>query len=292
MKMTIYSKTLGLAALVSLAAVARSSGQGGVTLPLLFGNTIPIVDEWGNNLRGSSTAGTGALVQIYRITSGSVEAPNTDGTPQPNNVPLPGGTAFIGHMVGSHLPDSGLFAISIPVNQPPIGTRLFIRVFNRPTIAESSFYCDSAEFTITSTDTYIIEFPSADVPLDTTDPSGIGFHNSWQKSLGPDPYNTDSDGDGMTDFEEWLAGTNPFDPTSVLRIEEFVPTAAGEQDLVWQSVAGRCYVIEFSDDLLLDADAFEPLHDEPYMAEGPSSTMTMDTVDFGLFRVRLVECPE
>lgn len=292
MKYTAYARFIGVAVLMSFVAVNSASGQGPM-MPMHIGTTISIVDEWNNNLKGSSATGTGALVQIYRITSGSIEAPNTDGTPQPNNVPIPGGTGFIGMNVGSHWPDSGWFTITISSNQPPVNARLFVRAFNRPTMEESSFYGDSAEFVIVSgRDEYHIVIPGANLPLDTHDPSGIGFHNSWQKSLGPDPYNTDSDGDGMTDFEEWLAGTNPFDANSVLRIEQLLLTAGGEKDIVWQSVAGRCYVIEFTDDLLLGSDSFEPLHIDPYLADGLTSVMTMDSVDFGLFRVRLAECPE
>ena len=291
MKMIAARYSFGVGVVVSCLALGAARAQ--LVNPILVGTLVPIVDEYGTNLKGSSATQTGDLVQIYRITSGFIEAPNLDGSPQANNVPIPGGTGFIGQQVASHLPDSGMFTIRISSNQPPAGARLFVRVFNQETIEQSSFYGDSAEFTIGSSQTdYPVLIPSAAIPLDDTDHSGIGLHNSWVKSLGPNPDTTDSDGDGLTNFEEWLAGTNPYDANSVLRIEHFIPTATGEKDIVWQSVAGRCYIIEFADDLMLGTDSFDPLHDVPFMADGPISTMTMDTVDFGLFRVRLADCPE
>jgi hypothetical protein len=50
----------------------------------------------------------------------------------------------------------------------------------------------------------------------------------------------DSDGDGMPDWMEQIAGTNPFDANSVLRITEL---ANGNQLVVWDSVPGVNYQV-------------------------------------------------
>jgi len=50
----------------------------------------------------------------------------------------------------------------------------------------------------------------------------------------------DTDGDGMSDYNEIVAGTNPQDANSILRITEL---ANGHQLVVWDSVAGRNYEV-------------------------------------------------
>ncbi len=55
----------------------------------------------------------------------------------------------------------------------------------------------------------------------------------------------DSDGDTMTNFHEWRAGTHPADATSALRL--LPPTLApGGVEVRWESVAGKFYRIERS----------------------------------------------
>ena len=53
---------------------------------------------------------------------------------------------------------------------------------------------------------------------------------------------TDSDADGMTDWNEWQAGTNPSDPTNCLEITH-VETEDGKTILKWKSVGTNTYEI-------------------------------------------------
>jgi hypothetical protein len=61
----------------------------------------------------------------------------------------------------------------------------------------------------------------------------------------------DSDGDGKSDLDEYLADTNPFDGTDNLRITSFTPDIAlGEADLTWATwSARRVYAVKSSTDL-------------------------------------------
>jgi hypothetical protein len=54
----------------------------------------------------------------------------------------------------------------------------------------------------------------------------------------------DPDGDGFTNYEEYLAGTDPMDPDSDFVVVTVTPLADGTVQLTWPSVPGRVYVVE------------------------------------------------
>ncbi len=64
----------------------------------------------------------------------------------------------------------------------------------------------------------------------------------------PAPLAIDTDGDGFPDAQELLAGTDPFDAASFLRISALEKTAAGLK-VQFDTFAGRTYRIEYTDDL-------------------------------------------
>jgi hypothetical protein len=67
----------------------------------------------------------------------------------------------------------------------------------------------------------------------------------------------DSDGDGMPDWAELIAGTDPHDPNSVLKLSTDVrPSPQGGLIIEWSSVPGRTYSILSTTDL---ARPFTPL---------------------------------
>ncbi len=79
-----------------------------------------------------------------------------------------------------------------------------------------------------------------------------GLPDYWEELYfgGPtkaDPA-ADDDGDGMTNVQEFLAGTNPLDANSVLRIDSILRTPGG-LEIQFPSVSGKTYRIEYSSDL-------------------------------------------
>jgi len=56
---------------------------------------------------------------------------------------------------------------------------------------------------------------------------------------------TDTDGDGLTNLQEFRAGTNPRNPNSIFRISS-VASSAGAINIRFPSVSGKVYRIEYS----------------------------------------------
>jgi len=73
-----------------------------------------------------------------------------------------------------------------------------------------------------------------------------------------DIVDLDSDNDSQPDFNENIAGTNPADATSILRIDIQRSEYGPESHLVFASVPGRTYTIEVR--VNLKTDTWSPLH--------------------------------
>ncbi len=83
------------------------------------------------------------------------------------------------------------------------------------------------------------------VPEDYID--GISY---WMESRGHAEYSAsdDWDGDGRTNYEEYVAGTNPFDPTDYLRVTAFSATPSVHV-LKFEFVGGHLYALKSAESL-------------------------------------------
>jgi hypothetical protein len=77
---------------------------------------------------------------------------------------------------------------------------------------------------------------------------GDGIPNGWKQQYGLDPFDhgvagTDPDHDGMSNLQEYLAGTNPTNAASCFKITS-VTTTNGNVRVSWSAVGGRSYVLQ------------------------------------------------
>ncbi len=87
-----------------------------------------------------------------------------------------------------------------------------------------------------------------------TDSDSDGMPDTWETANGLGRFdatgvngaNGDLDGDGFSNLDEFLAGTQPDDPTSLLRITHI---AGGGSEITWASIPGRNYQVFTTTDI-------------------------------------------
>jgi hypothetical protein len=96
----------------------------------------------------------------------------------------------------------------------------------------------------------------------------------------------DADGDGLTNIEEFLTGTNPTDGASVLEIQiTLTPPTGTNVVLSWPAQSGKNYRVQFSDDLV--SGTWQNLT-TPVQVSGVLGWVTVSRTNQGrVFRVRL-----
>ncbi len=136
----------------------------------------------------------------------------------------------------------------------------FVRVTNFVQFAGTLSLSLTSNFRPTAADTFtLMEFGSGSglfgnvlnggrlLTLDNLASFQVSYNaNSLQVSGFQSP---DSDGDGMNDYDESLAGTDWLDSRSVLRITSLTCNASGQRVIRFPRVAGKNYTIEFTHDL-------------------------------------------
>ncbi len=293
-------KTITQLALALLVAglCATSAHAQRFTTALHIGMTNGVLDEFGQPLKGVTpgaeefgfTPAQGELVQILSTTNG-IFPPDVDGNPDPRN------TVIWETAIGLGLdPSEGprsRFAASVPPRPGP-GTSVFVRVFNKSTLPASSFYGDSEIFPVDSqfNYTFVPNILQTSIPTDTNDPDHDGLINSWEKSYGSNPNNPDTDGDGMPDGPEIRAGTGVTDENSLLQMVELIPAPPHNLNVIWDSVVGKNYQVEFKDGDLTDTNTSFAAVSGVILASGLSSQTTItNALNYpgGHYRVKLVE---
>lgn len=200
---------------VACAGIASAQIPG----PLDVTSIAAIVNTNGVPLAGSNPGG-GSLVQIIKVgANGVADLPNPDGTPGGDDSVY--ATTFIGQGISPSVPVSGRFATSF---YPPPNQKVYARVFNASITSAATHYGQSATFTVNNADVF--------------DLSALGLGATTQPK-GSNPQTTDSDGDGITDYDELIANTNPLDAGDRLDVSAFVASTVSVTGR-----AGRQYTLQ------------------------------------------------
>jgi hypothetical protein len=255
-------------------------------VPLNAISTQVVIDATGAYMPSSSSN----LVHFLRLAQPPVVyPPAVDGAPHPDNEVI---FSFrIGGGVATDNPSlDGLFSASISP-RPEEGDVLVARVYNAPTLEAASFYTDSQPFTVNFSEVFYPLFPAATNAFDTADDDGDGVHNSWEKALGGNSSLWDSDGDGMSDLEEFRAGTALGDPNRYLAMDAI---AGGSVTLriAWESVSGKTYQVQAAPGSLNDPLTVFTNIGGPVAASGPLSSIVLTNGagdEVQQFRIRLVD---
>jgi hypothetical protein len=273
-----------------IATLSLCFDSFGQTIPLHVGTSHPIRDEFGAPLQGYVGAASCDRVEILMAPDGVAHAPLLDGSPTQGNVVWEGGVTFMGSQVAPLPTNSGLFAASLAKPRPATGVRLFVRVFNAPTREAASFYGDSAVFTVSEnpSQTYDVNIGTLQ-PLDPNDNDGDGLNNSMEKSLGSNPENVDTDGDGRSDYEEYVA-ESPLTDSSYL-IADFHMDGNGHPVVAWEASPDNSYRIEYTTDLDGGSSTFEELSGAVTAGDLTAETIVTNELPdaCGFFRVRRIE---
>ena len=83
------------------------------------------------------------------------------------------------------------------------------------------------------------------------DSDGDGLNDQQEVYYGTSLINTDTSGNGMTDWEAWIAGTDPLDSNSLFELRNTIGEG-GETNIVltWLSVSGRLYSVMASSNIV------------------------------------------
>jgi hypothetical protein len=88
--------------------------------------------------------------------------------------------------------------------------------------------------------------------LGGVDSDGDGMDDDWEMAyfgtLSRDGTG-DFDGDGQTDLQEFLAGTDPTNSGSVLRVLTLNLLGGGGTKVIWSAAPGKTYRVQFKDDI-------------------------------------------
>jgi hypothetical protein len=136
-------------------------------------------------------------------------------------------------------------------------------------------------------------FTTASVQV-ALDADGNGINDDWEVQyfgyIGVAP-NADADGDGMSNYQEYLAGTNPTNGASNLRITSLTLTG-NDVAVNWKTVGGKSYVLQTNSAAGGGFADFTPVIAIPGTGEGVTNYVDQNAITNWpqrFYRVRLAQ---
>ena len=223
------SKTTKLAALALLSLAAMNAGAA-ANFPLGTHLIKGTLKDWKNQVLTSSAAVTVQAVATNGtvLASTKVADPTADGYNFLLQIPLStkatDSTAAVGDRLNCVLvQDSGL---SLAAEQLPVGDANAVSTYNLAFVNMKSYTSTNGTDTVS-------------VPSEYVDTIAV-----WMEAYGIEgeykPFE-DYDNDGKSNYEEYCAGTNPFDPTDVLKITGYAAPTAAAHAISFEYVGGHIY---------------------------------------------------
>jgi hypothetical protein len=117
---------------------------------------------------------------------------------------------------------------------------------------------DSGSYAVTVTNSIgaVTSLP-AQLIVTSNDTDGDGLPDSWEQINGTNPHlpdaHLDPDRDGLSNWQEYLAGTSPTNTSSTFRLEEATLTLEGGAALKFTAMSNRSYSLLSSDSLAVPA---------------------------------------
>jgi type VI protein secretion system component Hcp len=112
-----------------------------------------------------------------------------------------------------------------------------------------------------------------------------GMPDTYESANGLNPNvndaNDDLDHDGLTNYQEFLAGTNPNNANSVFRVSR-INLASGQVRITWNSVAGKTYTISAASQV---NGPYTPVRNVPSAGTGETFTDFPPSLSRQFYRV-------
>lgn len=129
--------------------------------------------------------------------------------------------------------------------------------------------------------------PGTVIPAPSVDADGDGIPDAWEQQYGGASLfcaTNDYDHDGLSDYAEFIAGTVPTNPASVLAMTDIRPSSLTNFVLYWSSVSNRIYSIWHCTNLA-DGFADELTNGLPSTPDVNAHTVRTDQAGSHFYRV-------